>query len=66
MFWSKSVLFRLFLVPSKKVWVNLHLNFLKPMINQRDVRASSRRTKRRDSRDNEKVELWVLAPKEKK
>ena len=33
---------------------------------RRDVRASSRRTKRRDSRDNEKVELWVLAPKEKK
>jgi methylase of polypeptide subunit release factors len=33
---------------------------------KRDVRASSRRTKRRDSRDNEKVELWVLSPKEKK
>jgi len=30
---------------------------------KRDVRASSRRTKRRDSRENEKVELWVLAPK---
>jgi len=30
---------------------------------RRDVRASSRRTKRRDSRDNEKVELWVLVPK---
>ena len=33
---------------------------------KRDVRASSRRTKRRDSRDTEKVELWVLAPKVKK
>ena len=33
---------------------------------KRDVRASSRRTKRRDSRDNEKVELWVLSPKVKK
>ncbi|MGB5965920.1 MAG: methyltransferase [Sulfurimonadaceae bacterium] len=33
---------------------------------RRDVRASSRRTKRTDSRDNEKVELWVLGPKEKK
>ena len=32
---------------------------------KRDVRASSRRTKRRDSRDKEKVELWVLALKEK-
>ena len=30
---------------------------------KRDVRASSRRTKRRDSRENEKVELWVLSPK---
>ena len=30
---------------------------------KRDVRASSRRTKRRDSRDNEKVELWVLSVK---
>ncbi|MFK5975848.1 MAG: methyltransferase [Sulfurovum sp.] len=30
---------------------------------RRDVRASSRRTKRRDARDTEKVELWVLAPK---
>jgi len=30
---------------------------------RRDVRASSRRTKRRDSRDTEKVELWVLSPK---
>lgn len=30
---------------------------------RRDVRASSRRTKRRDSRDNEKVELWVLVPR---
>lgn len=33
---------------------------------RRDVRASSKRTKRTDSRDNEKVELWVLAPKVKK
>ncbi len=32
---------------------------------RRDVRASSRRTKRTDSRDNEKVELWVLSAKEK-
>jgi len=30
---------------------------------KRDVRASSRRTKRRDSRDTEKVELWVLSSK---
>ncbi|PLY04662.1 MAG: methyltransferase type 11 [Arcobacter sp.] len=30
---------------------------------RRDVRASSRRTKRTDSRDNEKVELWVLSAK---
>jgi methylase of polypeptide subunit release factors len=30
---------------------------------KRDVRASSRKTKRRDSRDNEKVELWVLSSK---
>ena len=30
---------------------------------KRDVRASSRRTKRRDSRENEKVELWVLSAK---
>jgi methylase of polypeptide subunit release factors len=29
----------------------------------RDVRASSRRTKRSDSRDKEKVELWVLSAK---
>jgi len=40
--------------------------FRKELHLKRDVRASSRRTKRRDSRDNEKVELWVLAPKEKK
>ncbi len=33
---------------------------------RRDVRASSRRTKRSDSRDNEKVELWVLSPKVEK
>lgn len=30
---------------------------------KRDIRASSRRTKRRDSKENEKVELWVLAVK---
>lgn len=40
--------------------------FKKELHLKRDVRASSRRTKRRDSRDNEKVELWVLVPKEKK
>lgn len=40
--------------------------FRKELHLTRDVRASSRRTKRRDSRDNEKVELWVLVPKEKK
>ena len=33
---------------------------------RRDVRASSRRTKRMDSRSTEKVELWVLSPKEEK
>jgi len=37
--------------------------FRKELHLRRDVRASSRRTKRRDSRENEKVELWVLAPK---
>lgn len=40
--------------------------FRKELHLRRDVRASSRRTKRTDSRDNEKVELWVLVPKEKK
>jgi 16S rRNA G966 N2-methylase RsmD len=30
---------------------------------RRNVRASSRRTKRTDSRDLEKVELWVLSPR---
>jgi len=40
--------------------------FRKDLHLRRDVRASSRRTKRTDSRDNEKVELWVLAPKDKK
>ncbi len=39
--------------------------FRKELHLKRDVRASSRRTKRRDSRENEKVELWVLSPKEK-
>ena len=42
-----------------------HKRFRKEMHLTRDVRASSRRTKRRDSRENEKVELWVLSPKEK-
>lgn len=40
--------------------------FRKELHLTRDVRASSRRTKRRDSRENEKVELWVLVPKVKK
>lgn len=40
--------------------------FRKDLHLRRDVRASSKRTKRTDSRDNEKVELWVLALKEKK
>lgn len=43
-----------------------HNRFRKELHLRRDVRASSRRTKCTDSRDNEKVELWVLAPKEKK
>ncbi|WP_373033210.1 methyltransferase [Sulfurovum sp.] len=43
-----------------------HNRFRKELHLTRDVRASSRRTKRRDSRENEKVELWVLVPKEKK
>ena len=33
---------------------------------RREVRASSKRTKRVDSRNNEKIELWVLAPKKNK
>lgn len=37
--------------------------FRKELHLRRDVRASSKRTKRTDSRENEKVELWVLAPK---
>jgi len=37
--------------------------FKKELHLKRDVRASSRRTKRRDSRDTEKVELGVLVPK---
>jgi len=40
-----------------------HKRFRKELHLRRDVRASSRRTKRRDARDTEKVELWVLAPK---
>ena len=43
-----------------------HNRFRKELHLTRDVRASSRRTKRRDSRENEKVELWVLVPKVKK
>ncbi len=39
--------------------------FRKELHLRRDVRASSRRTKRRDARDKEKVELWVLVSKEK-
>jgi len=42
-----------------------HKRFRKELHLTRDVRASSRRTKRRDSRENEKVELWVLSPKSK-
>lgn len=37
--------------------------FRKELHLRRDVRASSRRTKRTDSRSSEKVELWVLSPK---
>jgi methylase of polypeptide subunit release factors len=37
--------------------------FRKELHLRRDIRASSRRTKRRDSKDNEKVELWVLSLK---
>ena len=37
--------------------------FRKDLHPTRDVKASSNKTKRTDSRDNEKVELWVLAPK---
>ncbi len=40
--------------------------FRKELHLRRDVRASSRKTKRNDSRDNEKVELWVLGEKGKK
>lgn len=40
--------------------------FRKDLHLRRDVRASSRKTKRADSRANEKVELWVLAPKVKR
>jgi len=42
-----------------------HKRFRKELHLRRDVRASSRRTKRRDARDTEKVELWVLVSKEK-
>ncbi len=40
-----------------------HKRFRKELHLRRDVRASSRRTKRRDARDTEKVELWVLVAK---
>lgn len=40
--------------------------FRKDLHLTREVRASSRRTKREDNRKNEKVELWVLAPKKAK
>jgi len=40
--------------------------FRKELHLRRDVRASSKRTKRTDSRSNEKVELWVLTPKKEK
>ncbi|MDD2790682.1 MAG: methyltransferase [Sulfurimonas sp.] len=37
--------------------------FRKELHLRRGVKAASKNTKRRDSRDTEKVELWVLAPK---
>jgi len=37
--------------------------FRKELHLTRDVKASSKKTKRTDSRGNEKVELWVLTPK---
>jgi len=40
--------------------------FRKELHLRRDVRASSKRTKRTDSRSREKVELWVLVPKKTK
>ena len=43
-----------------------HNRYRKDLHLRREVRASSRRTKRTDSRENEKVELWVLAPKKEK
>jgi len=43
-----------------------HNRFRKELQLKREVRASSRRTKRRDSRENEKVELWVLSAKKSK
>ncbi len=39
--------------------------FTKVLHLRRGVKAASKSTKRTDSRDNEKVELWVLAPKTK-
>jgi hypothetical protein len=36
--------------------------FKKELQLKRDVRASSRRTKRRAAKSKEKVELWVLSP----
>ncbi len=43
-----------------------HKRFKKELHLRRDVRASSRRTKRRDARDVEKVELWVLSLRKNK
>lgn len=40
--------------------------FRKDLHLRREVRASSRRTQRTDSRETEKVELWVLAHKKEK
>ncbi|WP_122893332.1 methyltransferase [Arcobacter peruensis] len=40
-----------------------HKRFRKDLHLTREVRASSRKTKRTDQRANEKVELWVLAAK---
>ncbi|WP_375724051.1 methyltransferase [Arcobacter sp. KX21116] len=40
--------------------------FRKELHLRRDVRASSKKTQRTDSRENEKVELWVLSQKTEK
>lgn len=39
--------------------------FRKELHLRREVRASSKRTKRTDSRSKEKVELWILVPKKR-